>query len=180
MDTFRSAYGDARKSSDKKREHAIFKAQMVHLTDPEPFNGEKFLNLVEEMKSASGLSGMKEHLPWVSNNPALSEFKQQQDILHALTPAERANTFSIRIAAKKRVARAVGVDLLQVEALLAQVANLVTVQKFLKGWVAKGGQLPQSSDELQRLVMQEGSGGRMRKGGHPPNPGVKRRGGRMS
>lgn len=170
----RSAYDTASAGSEAKREAAVFKAQMKYLTSPRRIDGDVFLEMLGLLREASGLSGIKEHLPWVTNNPALAEFKNQEAIVRALTPAERRDTFQIGIAGVKRVAAATGQELHAVEGILSQIASLTAIQKWMGKRMEDGLPLPQSSAEMQHMMMKPGSGvSRRRPKGKRFSPGVK-------
>lgn len=155
----------------------MFDAQMKYLTDDSKrINGDIYMQLMGEMQSISGMSGMKQHLPWVQNNPALEEFKSQEKILNAMTPAERRDVFSVAIGAKKRIAADAQVSLDAVESILSHVSLLVRIQKWLVGRKKGGLPMPKTSVEMQNMMMNPESG--MKRGGHikrpMANPGVRR------
>lgn len=174
MDTVRSAYDTAVQGSEEKREGKVFQAQMKFLEAERRIDMDIFLELLQEMKAASGMGGVKEHLPWVRNNPAMGEFKKQEEVLRAFTPAERANVFQIGIGGLKRVARAAETDLHAVEGVLGQVKSMISIQKWIKKRKAEGLKLPESSHELQDMLLRPGSG-MSRKAGRSQkvNPGIK-------
>lgn len=174
MDNMRSAYDRALQGSESKRESKVFEAQMKFLTADKRIDANSFLELLQEMKMASGLGGVKEHLPWVRNNPATGEFKKQEEMLRAFTPAERANVFGIGISGLKRVARQADTDLLQVEGLVGQVKSMISIQKWMKKRKDSGERLPESSRELQDMLLRPGSGISRKAGkGQKINPGIK-------
>lgn len=170
----RSAYDTALQGSQSKRETKVFAAQMKYLTADRRMDGDVFLELVQDMKAASGLGGVKEHLPWVQNNPAMGEFKKQEEVLRALTPAERTNIYAIGIGAVKRIARQTDMELHAVESLLGQVKSLVGIQKWMKNRMKEGLKLPESTQEMQDMLMKPGSGISRKAGrGQKVNPGIK-------
>lgn len=170
----RSAYDTALQSSETKRESKLFKAQMKYLTDERRVDADVFLQLIQDMKDASGVGGIKEHLPWVQNNPALGEFKQQEEVLRAFTPAERTNVFAVGIGGLKRVARQTGTEIHAVESLLGQIKSLAAIQKWMRNRVKEGLKLPESTQEMQDMLMKPGSGmPRKAAKGQRVNPGIK-------
>lgn len=174
MENMRSAYDTAMQGSESKREAKVFAAQMKYLTADRRVDGDVFLELVEDMKVASGLGGMKEHLPWVQNNPALGEFKRQEEILRALTPAERVNVFALGIGALKRVAKQTGMELHAVESLLGQIKSLAAIQKWMRNRIKGGDKLPESAQEMQNMLMKPESGiSKKSPRGLRQNPGIK-------
>lgn len=158
-DTLSGIYASARGGADEKRETAMFDVQMGLLRDrSRTFDGNRFLDLLAAMKDAAGMGGVKEHLPWVANNPALGEIKDQQAIVHAMTPAERARVAGMGIAAKKRVARSTGQSLDAIDAVTQQVVTLERIQKWLAAREDSGGVMPVTSGELRDMVGAPGSG----------------------
>lgn len=158
-DTLSGIYASARGGADQKREAAMFDVQMGLLRDrARVFDGNRFLDLLAAMKDAAGMGGVKEHLPWVANNPALGEIKDQQAIVHAMTPAERARVGSIGIAAKKRVARSTGQSLDAIDAVAQQVVTMGRIQKWLAAREDAGEVMPVTSGELRDMVAAPGSG----------------------
>jgi len=180
LDTMRGAYDEATKGSQAKKEQLVFEAQQKFLIDESrKINGDVYLELMREMKAASGLSGVKEHMPWVQNNPALGEFKSQERIVHAMTPAQRKDIFSIGIAAKKRIASHAEVNLQDVESMLGHISLLIRLQKWIVGRKRQGLLLPRNSVELQAMMTDPSSGmkrGSQGQGPRPPNPGVRMKG----
>lgn len=174
MDNMRSALDTAMQGSESKREGKVFAAQMKYLKAERRVDGDVFLELIEDMKAASGLGGMKEHLPWVQSNPALGEFKRQEEVLRAMTPAERANVFALGIGALKRVAKQTNMELHAVESLLGQVRSLAGIQKWMRNRIKEGDKLPESAQEMQNMLLKPGSGISKRSPrGRRQNPGVK-------
>jgi signal recognition particle GTPase len=176
----RSALETARGGTDEKRERLVFEKQMELLSDrARVFDGDVFLELLAGMKDASGMSGVREHLPWVQNNPALGEIKDQQAVVHAMAPAERRRVTEIGIAAKKRVARATGQSLDAIEAVISQIGTMRRIQQWLARREDVGKPAPGSSQALQAMLAAPDSGmsrkpDRGAKAGRP-RPGVKQR-----
>lgn len=162
-DSLRNAYGAAFEGAEEKREQKIFAVQMSYLSNKEkPVDGNVFLELLADMKVASGMGGVKENLPWVQNNPALQEFKDQELIICSLTPAERRNLSLVRIAAKKRVAASSNLPLASVETLLSQIENMSHIQKWMVKRIEAGEVLPKNSTEMQNMLTAPGGGIRRR------------------
>lgn len=158
-DTFRSAMETARSGTDEKREQAVFDKQMELLCDRgRVFDGDRFLDLLVGMKDASGMGGLKEHLPWVQNNPALGEIKDQQAVIHAMAPAERRHVVEIGIAAKKRISRATGQSLDAIEAVISQIGTMRRIQQWLARRADAGTSPPSSSKQLQVMLSAPDSG----------------------
>jgi hypothetical protein len=151
--SLRSALDTARGGADEKREKLVFETQMALLSDASrAFDGNRFLDLLSAMKDASGMGGLREHLPWVQNNPALGELKDQQAIIHAMSPDERRRLDEIGIAAKKRVARTTGQSLDSIEAVISQIGTMRSIQRWLVRRQEAGQQPPGTSRELQAML----------------------------
>lgn len=158
-DSLRDAYDTARGRADEKREKLMFEKQMELLCDrSRVFDGNRFLDLLAGMKDASGMGGLKEHLPWVANNPALGEIKDQQAIVCAMSPDERQRLAHLGISAKKRISRTTGLSLDAIDAVTTQIVTLQGIQKWLLKRQDADEALPASSAELQVMVSAPGSG----------------------
>jgi signal recognition particle GTPase len=110
------------------------------------------------MKDASGMGGFKENLPWVQNNPALAEMKDQQAIVYAMSPAERRQVATIGIAAKKRIVKSTGKSLDAVDAVVSQIMSLRNVQKWVLRRKQDGLGLPKTAHEMQVMISLPDSG----------------------
>lgn len=172
MDNVKSAYGEAQASAEEKRSKKMFQIQLGYLRGNEMMTPNVFLSALQEMKHAAGLSGVKEHLPWVQNNPALGEFKQQESILAAMTPSEKNDAFSIKISDKKRIARATDAPMEAVEALVAQITQMRRIQKWMWKRESQGLPMPKTADELERMIVASGGVKGAREHHKFPNPGV--------
>lgn len=139
-----------------------------------PLDGNAFLELLAEMKVASGMGGVKENLPWVQNNPALQEFKDQELIVCSLTPAERKDLSMVRIAAKKRIAASSNLPFASVESLLSQIENMAHIQKWMVKRIDDGKVLPKNAAEMQNMLTAPGEGIRKRNANRRrmSNPGM--------
>lgn len=172
MDTFRDAYDTAFSGNEAKREAAVFEMQMKYLRSDKPIEGETFVSLLLDMRAASGLSGVKEHLPWVQNNPAMEQFKQQEKIAKVL--ADNGVIKDAGIGAKKRAAAAAGADLHEVDSVVSQAFQLQALQKWIRDREKDSLPLPKNSQELQRMISAPNAGIKgMRKSRRMPNPGVR-------
>lgn len=175
VDSLRSAYDSARGGADEKREGLVFEAQMKLLSDSERvFDANRFLDLVSGMKEASGMSGFREHMPWVQNNPALGELKDQQEIVYAMTPEERQRLTGLGIGSVKRIARTTGQSLDAVEAVLQQIETMRNIQTWLLARQKAELPVPSDSQELQAMLTAPNSGMSRRtpKGSPRARPGV--------
>lgn len=179
MDRVRSAIDNASQRTDSQREQRAFQAQMKYLCDEQrPIDANVYLETIGDLKSAAGLSGFREHLPWVQNNPVLQDMNQETDILQKLPDDNRRNPAFVPISVKKRVARMAGVDLAQVEALLDRVCLMYDIQKWVIRRKRDNLYLPTTSAELQSMISTPGSGLRRSftfKRSNWPNPGIKQK-----
>lgn len=173
MDNMKKVYDKAVQGSEKRHEEKLFAVQMKFMKDERRMDGNLFLEFLGEVKQASGLGGFKEHLPWVSNNPALGELKEQERVLRAFSGEERKNVYGIGLGALKRVAREAGVERMTVEAMVAQIKAWMTMQRWVKKRVEKGEQLPGGMTEMQSMLMAQGTLNRGRGRGVKMNPGIK-------
>lgn len=153
LGNLRSAYDTALSSNDAKTQQKLFEAQLKHLKSTTPISPTSFLDILSEMKVASGMTGFKSHLPWQQNNPALQEFENQASIINALTPAEKKDVALVKIASKKRVARQLGMEISAVEGVLSHVEGLRKVQRWLRRHLQNGGTEPRSAEEMQRMYL---------------------------
>lgn len=177
FDSVRDRMGKLRQETQEDRERKAFEAQMKYLSDDKRLiDGNVYLETIDDLKAASGLSGFREHLPWVSNNPSLAEFKREQSILQSLTEHDRRHPGRVTIAVKKRIARDVETDVTQVETLLDRVCLMRDVQKWILRLKMDNRVVPTTSEQLQQMIGAPGSGfkrTRYFKRRMFPNPGVK-------
>lgn len=169
--------GAFKRGTEEKQEQVVFDAQLTFLLDRAriPMNGDVYMDFLSAMQSASGMGGIKQHLPWVSNNPGMQDFKDRDAILRAMTPAERRNLTLVKIAAKKRIAYSTGQSIEQVEAVIDQIDAMGGVQLWLHKLEDEGLPLPKSTDEMRTMLAAPGSGlkRKLRKQrGGMPNPGL--------
>lgn len=176
ISSIQSTISEARKGNEEKKEAKAFAAQMKYLTDSERMiDGNVYLETIEDLKQATGLSGFREHLPWVQNNPSLADMKREEAILHALSEADRCEPRKVKISIKKRVSRGLDVHLAEVEALLERICAMRDVQKWMLRRKGADKYLPANSAELQSMMMAPRSGFKRTRTYRNkfPNPGVK-------
>lgn len=173
-DSMRNAYDSAFRGAEDKREQKVFDAQMKFLGDESrPVDGDVYLDVLHEMRRAGGMGGVKEHLPWVQNNPALQEFKDREQMLCSMTPAERRDPGSIGISGKKRIARTSGHPLEQIETLIEQVESMRGIQEWMIARKRNGSSIPENSSELRDMLSIPGSGLKRKKSKNRfANPGL--------
>lgn len=158
MDGIRGAMDTAMQQNESNKEVAAFAAQMRFLMDPKPIDAGVFLETLKELKDAAGLSGFREHLPWISNNPMLEDIKTEERIIGALTPEERRRPDNIAISSKKRVARDLNIELDQVDMFLRKVVMMRCSQRWIHKLMKEGKALPNSSAEMQSMMAVPGAG----------------------
>ena len=127
------------------------------------------------MQVASGMGGMKQHLPWVANNPGLQDFKDREAILNAMTPAERLDLSLIKISAKKRISKAVGQSIENVEGTIDQIDVMSSVRNWIQKLEDDGMPLPKNTNEMRSMLSAPGSGlkrKRKKYRGGQQNPGL--------
>ena len=106
--TVRGAVGQAFTQSEEKTDQDVYDTQMKYFLDESrAIDANTYVDLLRDWKKAVGIGGVKEHLPWVQNNPALGEFKIRESILLALTPSEREDVSTVSVSALKRISREV-------------------------------------------------------------------------
>lgn len=184
LDRVRATIDSASQNTDKQREQRAFDAQMKYLCDEQrPIDANVYIETIGDLKRAAGLSGFREHLPWVQNNPVLQDMNQEDAILRTLPANDRSNPAFVSIAVKKRVARSAGVELVQVDALLDRICLMYDIQKWVIRRKRANLYVPTTSAELQSMISAPGSGLRRSftfKRKLWPNPGVKQKKKRQS
>lgn len=176
FDSMRSRLDQAKKMTEDSKEQKAFEAQMKYLCDESrPIDANTYIETLKDLKEAIGVSGVRQHLPWVRNNPILEDMNREEVILKTLSDHDRRFPGSVTIASKKRLARAVQSNLTEVEGLLERVVVMRDVQKWMLKRKAGGEYLPTSSEELQIMVGAPGSGMKRSRSFQKsfPNPGVK-------
>lgn len=157
--TVRSTISQAVKGSEEKREGKAFEAQMKYLTDQKRMvDANVYMETIGDLKKAVGLSGFREHLPWVQNNPLLEDMKQEEAILGSLSEYDSRNPAFVSIRVKKEIARATKADLSQVESLLGRVCMMYDIQKWMLKRMKADMPLPATSAQLQAMLSTPGSG----------------------
>jgi signal recognition particle subunit SRP54 len=110
------------------------------------FDLEDYLAQLMQMRKMGGLSTMLDKLPAAMQaaagkadmNKAERELKRTQGIIHAMTPAERAKPDLIKASRKRRIAAGAGVQVQEVNRMLAQFDQMQgMMKKMQKGGMAK-------------------------------------------
>ena len=110
------------------------------------FDLNDFLAQIGQMKKMGGLSSMLDKLPaqfqaaagQADMNRAEKDIRRMQGIIHSMTPAERAKPELIKASRKRRIATGSGVQVQDVNRMLAQFDQMqAMMKKMQKGGLAK-------------------------------------------
>lgn len=163
MDSLRSVYGNARDGYQKSKEAEVFRAQMDFLSTCERFGVAEFLAMTAKLREASGLSGMREKLPWVKNDPVYKDMQEQEHIASAMSPAQRASPpHALRGEDKRSIAEAAGKSVSDVNTLLGRVQRTSEMHEWVRRRLEQGLPLPQSQEQLELMLLDPHSGRKVR------------------
>ena len=135
-----------------------------------------------QMRKMGGLSTMLDKLPAAMQaaagktdmNKAERELKRTQGIIHAMTAAERAKPDLIKASRKRRIAAGAGVQVQEVNRMLAQFEQMQgMMKKMQKGGMAKLMRSFGGMGGMGKAGMPGGMGGGMPM---PPSGGFGKRG----
>jgi signal recognition particle subunit SRP54 len=110
------------------------------------FDLNDFLAQISQMKKMGGLSSMMDKLPaqmqaaagQADMNRAEKDIRRMQGIIHSMTPAERTKPELIKASRKRRIAVGAGVQVQDVNRMLAQFDQMqAMMKKMQKGGLAK-------------------------------------------
>ena len=110
------------------------------------FDLNDFLQQLSQMKKMGGISSLMDKLPaqfqaaagQTDMSRAEKEMRRMQGIIHSMTPAERAKPELIKASRKRRIAAGAGVQVQEVNRLLAQFDQMQSmVRKMQKGGLTK-------------------------------------------
>jgi signal recognition particle subunit SRP54 len=110
------------------------------------FDLNDFLAQISQMKKMGGLSSMMDKLPaqmqaaagQADMNRAEKDIRRMQGIIHSMTPAERHKPEQIKASRKRRIATGAGVQVQDVNRMLAQFDQMQSMMKKMqKGGLAK-------------------------------------------
>jgi signal recognition particle subunit SRP54 len=110
------------------------------------FDLNDFLAQISQMKKMGGLSSMMDKLPaqmqaaagQADMNRAEKDIRRMQGIIHSMTPAERTKPEIIKASRKRRIAVGAGVQVQDVNRMLAQFDQMqAMMKKMQKGGLAK-------------------------------------------
>ena len=104
------------------------------------FDLEDFRTQIQQMKKMGGMASMMDKLPaqlgqMANASPDLQEkaLRRTQGIIDAMTPLERRKPELIKAARKRRIATGAGVQVQEVNRLLAQFEQMQKMMKMLRG-----------------------------------------------
>ena len=146
------------------------------------FDLEDYLGQLIQMRKMGGLSTMLDKLPAAMQaaagktdmNKAERELKRTQGIIHAMTAAERAKPDLIKASRKRRIAAGAGVQVQEVNRMLAQFEQMQgMMKKMQKGGMAKLMRSFGGMGGMGKAGMPGGMGGGMPM---PPSGGFGKRG----
>ena len=96
---------------------------------------------ISQMKNMGGLSGLMDKLPaqlqqaanGANMDVAEKQIRRMEGIINAMTPAERAKPELIKASRKRRIATGAGVQIQEVNRMLAQFEQMQSMMKKLRG-----------------------------------------------
>jgi signal recognition particle subunit SRP54 len=104
------------------------------------FDLEDFKNQLLQMKKMGGIAGLTDKLPaqltqMAQGSPQLQEkqLKRTEGIINSMTPAERRKPELLKASRKRRIAAGAGVQVQEVNRLLAQFEQMQKVMKMMRG-----------------------------------------------
>ncbi len=104
------------------------------------FDLEDFKAQLQQMKSMGGVAGFADKLPaqitqMANAAPDLQEkaLKRTEGIINSMTPAERRKPELLKASRKRRIAAGAGVQVQEVNRLLAQFENMQKMMKMMRG-----------------------------------------------
>jgi signal recognition particle subunit SRP54 len=133
---------EAQKAVDQESAQAL----ASKLKSGHRFDLNDFLQQLSQMKKMGGLSSLMDKLPaqlqaaagQADMGRAEREMRRMQGIIHAMTPAERSKPELIKASRKRRIATGAGVQVQEVNRLLAQFDQMQTMmRKMQKGGLNK-------------------------------------------
>jgi len=104
------------------------------------FDLEDFKAQLQQMKSMGGIASLADKLPtqitqMANTAPDLQEkaLKRTEGIINSMTPAERRKPELLKASRKRRIAAGAGVQVQEVNRLLAQFENMQKMMKMMRG-----------------------------------------------
>ena len=111
------------------------------IKDGGKFDMNDFKMQISQMKNMGGLSGLMDKLPaqlqqaanGANMDVAEKQIRRMEGIINAMTPAERAKPELIKASRKRRIATGAGVQIQEVNRMLAQFEQMQSMMKKLRG-----------------------------------------------
>ena len=110
------------------------------LTKGKDFDLEDFKLQLQQMKKMGGISSLADKLPvqltqMAQQSPELQEkaLKRTEGIINSMTPAERRKPELLKASRKRRIAAGAGVQVQEVNRLLAQFEQMQKMMKMMRG-----------------------------------------------
>ena len=105
------------------------------------FDLNDFKAQISQMKKMGGLSGLLDKLPaqmqqaasGANMGQAEKQVRRMEGIINSMTPLERAKPDLIKASRKRRIATGAGVQIQEVNRMLAQFEQMQSMMKKLKG-----------------------------------------------
>jgi signal recognition particle subunit SRP54 len=104
------------------------------------FDLEDFKSQLAQMKNMGGIGGLADKLPaqltqMAQQSPELQEkaLRRTEGIINAMTPAERRKPELLKASRKRRIAAGAGVQVQEVNRLLAQFEQMQKMMKMMRG-----------------------------------------------
>jgi signal recognition particle subunit SRP54 len=104
------------------------------------FDLEDFKSQLQQMKNMGGISSLADKLPlqltqMAQSSPELQEkaLKRTEAIINSMTPAERRKPELLKASRKRRIAAGAGVQVQEVNRLLAQFEQMQKMMKMMRG-----------------------------------------------
>ena len=106
------------------------------------FDLEDFKAQLQQMKNMGGIASLADKLPaqitqMANTSPDLQEkaLKRTEGIINSMTPAERRKPELLKASRKRRIAAGAGVQVQEVNRLLAQFENMQKMMRGMKGMI---------------------------------------------
>ncbi|MFZ6848533.1 signal recognition particle protein [Undibacterium sp. RuRC25W] len=128
-------------SAQKGMDVAAAQNLAVKLKDGGKFDLNDFKMQISQMKNMGGLSGLMDKLPaqmqqaaaGANMDQAEKQVRRMEGMINSMTPLERAKPELIKASRKRRIATGAGVQIQEVNRMLAQFEQMQSMMKKLRG-----------------------------------------------
>ena len=128
-------------SAQKGMDVAAAQNLAVKLKDGGKFDLNDFKMQISQMKNMGGLSGLMDKLPaqmqqaaaGANMDQAEKQVRRMEGMINSMTPLERAKPELIKASRKRRIAAGAGVQIQEVNRMLAQFEQMQSMMKKLRG-----------------------------------------------